>query len=94
MLVGHYGPAFVLKGAEKSVPLWVFFVAVQWMDVLWACFVGLGIEQFRVVPGFTATPLPCTTCRSPIPCPVLRCSRLSWVPSSRVSSVRTAGAFF
>jgi hypothetical protein len=55
MLVGHYGPAFALKGAEKSVPLWVFFVAVQWMDVLWAGFVGLGIERFRVVPGFTAT---------------------------------------
>ena len=55
MLVGHYGPAFVLKGAEKSVPLWVFFVAVQWMDILWAGFVGLGIERFRVVPGFTAT---------------------------------------
>lgn len=55
MLVGHYGPAFALKGAERSVPLWVFFVAVQWMDVLWAGFVGLGIERFRVVPGFTAT---------------------------------------
>jgi len=55
MLVGHYGPAFALKGADKSVPLWVFFVAVQWMDVLWAGFVGLGIERFRVVPGFTAT---------------------------------------
>jgi len=55
MLVGHYGPAFALKGADKSVPLWVLFVAVQWMDVLWAGFVGLGIERFRVVPGFTAT---------------------------------------
>jgi len=55
MLVGHYGPAFVLKGAEKTVPLWVLFVAVQWMDVLWAGLVGLGIERFRVVPGFTAT---------------------------------------
>ncbi len=55
MLVGHYGPAFALKGAEKSIPLWVFFVSVQWMDVLWAVFVGFGIERFRVVPGFTAT---------------------------------------
>jgi len=55
MLVGHYGPAFALKGAEKTVPLWVLFIAVQWMDVLWACFVALGIEKFRIVPGFTAT---------------------------------------
>jgi hypothetical protein len=55
MLVGHYGPAFALKGTEKALPLWVLFVAVQWMDILWAGLVALGIEQFRVVPGFTAT---------------------------------------
>jgi len=55
MLVGHYGPALALKGVEKTIPLWVLFVAVQWMDVLWACFVALGIEKFRIVPGFTAT---------------------------------------
>ena len=55
MLVGHYGPAFALKGAERTIPLWVLFVAVQWMDVLWSGFVALGIERFRVVPGFTAT---------------------------------------
>lgn len=55
MLVGHYGPAFALKSAEPSVPLWVLFVAVQWMDILWAVFVALGIERFRVVPGFTQT---------------------------------------
>jgi len=55
MLVGHYGPAFALKGAERAIPLWVLFVAVQWMDVLWSAFVALGVERFRVVPGFTAT---------------------------------------
>src|SRR5262245_43251124 len=55
MLVGHYGPAFALKGAERRVPLWVLFVAVQWMDVLWSGFVALGVERFRIVPDFTAT---------------------------------------
>ena len=55
MLVGHYGPAFALKGTERRIPLWVLFVAVQWMDVLWSGFVALGIERFRIVPGFTAT---------------------------------------
>ena len=55
MLVGHYGPAFGLKAKERALPLWVLFVAVQWMDVLWSAFVALGIERFRVVPGFTAT---------------------------------------
>ena len=55
MLVGHYGPAFALKATERTLPLWVLFIAVQWMDVLWSAFVALGIERFRVVPGFTAT---------------------------------------
>ena len=55
MLVGHYGPAFALKATERALPLWVLFVAVQWMDILWAGLVALGIERFRVVPGFTAT---------------------------------------
>jgi len=55
MFVGHYGPAFALKGAQKTVPLWVLFLAVQWMDIVWSCLVSLGVERFRIVPGFTAS---------------------------------------
>jgi hypothetical protein len=55
MFVGHYGASFAAKRVERSVPLWVLFIAVQFLDVLWAPFVLLGIEKVRIVPGFTAT---------------------------------------
>lgn len=40
---------------ERRIPLWVLFIAVQFVDVLWAVFVLLGIEKVRIVPGFTAS---------------------------------------
>jgi len=55
MFVGHYGPAFAMKGAQKNIPLWVLFIAVQWMDVVWSALVSLGVERFRIVPGYTAS---------------------------------------
>jgi hypothetical protein len=55
MFVGHYGVAFATKKADASIPLWVLFLAVQWLDVIWAPLVLLGIEHVRIVPGFTAT---------------------------------------
>ena len=55
MFVGHYGPSFVAKKAEPSVPFWVLFVAVQFLDILWAPLVLLGIEKVRIVQHFTAS---------------------------------------
>jgi hypothetical protein len=55
MFVGHYGVSFAAKRADASIPLWVLFLAVQWLDVMWAPLVMLGIEKVRIVPGFTAT---------------------------------------
>jgi hypothetical protein len=55
MFVGHYGVAFATKKADASIPLWVLFLAVQWLDVIWAPLVLLGVERVRIVPGFTAT---------------------------------------
>lgn len=55
MFVGHYGVSFAAKKVEPSIPLWVLFLAVQFLDVLWALFVLLGIEKVRIVPGITAT---------------------------------------
>ena len=54
MFVGHYGPSFLAQGAKRQVPLWILFVAVQWLDFVWAALVLLGIEKVRIVPGFTA----------------------------------------
>jgi hypothetical protein len=55
MFVGHYGVGFAAKSGDKSIPLWVLFIAVQLLDVAWAPFVLLGIEKVRIVPGITAT---------------------------------------
>ncbi len=55
MFVGHYSASFAGKAAERRIPLWVLFIAVQFIDVLWGIFVLLGIEKVRIVPGFTAS---------------------------------------
>ena len=55
MFVGHYGVSFSAKNVGQTIPLWVLFLAVQFLDVLWAPFVLLGIERVRIVPGITAT---------------------------------------
>jgi hypothetical protein len=55
LFTGHYSFSFAGKAAEKRIPLWLLFVAVQFIDVLWSIFVLLGIEKVRIVPGFTAS---------------------------------------
>lgn len=64
MFTGHYsfsfaGRALADQSAEKSkgrrIPLWLLFLAVQWIDVMWSIFVLLGIEKVRIVPGITAS---------------------------------------
>lgn len=54
MFVGHYGPSFALRRAA-GVPLWVLFLAVQFVDVLWSILIIAGVEKVRIVPGFTAS---------------------------------------
>jgi hypothetical protein len=58
MFVGHYGVSFAGKSARPRVPLWVWFIAVQWMDVVWSVLVFLGIEKLHIVPGFLYVALP------------------------------------
>src|SRR5918996_5574702 len=55
MFVGHYGVSFAAKKFEPGISLWLLFVAVQWLDVVWAPLVLLGIESVRIVPGITAS---------------------------------------
>ncbi|HEY6272867.1 MAG TPA: hypothetical protein VIX19_12875 [Terriglobales bacterium] len=55
MFVGHYGPSFAANAAEKRLPLWLLFIAVQFVDVLWVIFVLCGLEKVRIVPGITAS---------------------------------------
>jgi hypothetical protein len=53
MFVGHYGVSYAARPLGGRLPLWVWFIAVQWMDVVWSILVLLGIERLRIVPGFT-----------------------------------------
>ncbi|MGH7900074.1 MAG: hypothetical protein ACREQQ_19120 [Candidatus Binatia bacterium] len=57
MFVGHYGAAFVAKGIEPRTPLWALLLAVQWVDVMWAIFVFVGIEHARLDPTLPGLPL-------------------------------------
>ena len=54
MFVGHYSVAFAVKSDRNRIPLWVLFVAVQFLDYIWATLVLLGVEKLRVIKGFTA----------------------------------------
>jgi hypothetical protein len=54
MFVGHYSVAFACRTERNRIPLWVLFVAVQFLDYIWATLVLLGIEKLRVTKGFTA----------------------------------------
>ena len=54
MFVGHYGVSLAARARLGTrVPLWVWFIAVQWMDVVWSVLVLLGVEKLHIVPGFT-----------------------------------------
>ena len=54
MFVGHYSVAFAATSERNKIPLWVLFIAVQFLDYIWATLVLLGIEKLRVIKGFTA----------------------------------------
>ncbi len=55
MFVGHYGVSFAAKRGDKTIPLWVLFLAVQLLDVFWSVFVLAGLEKVRIAPGITAS---------------------------------------
>jgi len=54
MGVGHYGIAIAFKRVEPRLSLVTLTVAAQFVDLLWLIFVSLGVEQVRIVPGYTA----------------------------------------
>jgi hypothetical protein len=52
MFIGHYGVAFAVKRAEKQIPLWHLFIAVQFVDVVWAILILLGVEKARITDAY------------------------------------------
>jgi hypothetical protein len=53
MNIGHYGVSLALKKADKKISLGLLFFAAQFIDILWAVLVLLGIERAEIVPGIT-----------------------------------------
>ena len=51
MFIGHYGVALAARRVEGRVPLWAYFIAVQWVDIVWCVLVFLGVERAHVEPG-------------------------------------------
>jgi hypothetical protein len=53
MFAGHYGVGYGGKEADRWVPLWVLFIAVQFLDVVWTILVLANVEKATIVPGLT-----------------------------------------
>lgn len=54
MFVGHYAPSLALR-RTGGVPLWVLFLAAQFVDIVWSLLVLIGVERVRITEGFTAS---------------------------------------
>lgn len=51
MFIGHYGVAFAARAVERRLPLWLYFLAVQWVDIMWCVLVLAGVERVHIQPG-------------------------------------------
>jgi len=58
MFIGHFGVGFGAKSVDKKISLGTFFLASQFIDLLWPILLLLGLESVKIDPGNTAvTPL-------------------------------------
>ncbi len=58
MFVGHYSASLVARRIEPRLPLWVLLLAAQLVDVAWAIILMVGVENLRIVRGFTPAQRP------------------------------------
>lgn len=58
MFLGHYAIGYAAKKAVPKISLGTYFIAAQFIDLLWPLFVIVGLEKVRIDPGNTSfTPL-------------------------------------
>ena len=50
MLIGHYGAAYALRAYDRSLPLWVYCLLVQAVDIVFFVFAVVGIEELEILP--------------------------------------------
>ena len=51
MFLGHFAVALALKRAEPRISLGTLCVAAEWVDIMWAIFLLLGLEHVEIAPG-------------------------------------------
>ena len=57
MVAGHYSAALLTKAAAPRAPFWALVLGAQFIDVLWALCVLVGIEKLRIDPSLPSNPL-------------------------------------
>ncbi len=58
MFIGHFALGFGAKYINPRVSLGTFFLAAQFLDLLWSTLLLFGVERVSIVPGATVvTPL-------------------------------------
>lgn len=58
MFLGHFGAGFAAKKIDKTASLGTYFMAAQWIDLIWPVFLLFGIERAVINPGVSeVTPL-------------------------------------
>jgi hypothetical protein len=45
VFVGHFSASLAAKAADRSVPLWVYVAAAQWLDIVWSVLLLAGLER-------------------------------------------------
>lgn len=53
MFIGHFGVGLGAKKAAPKISLGTFFLAAQFLDLLWPTFLLLGWEHVKIEPGIT-----------------------------------------
>ncbi len=53
MFIGHFGVGLGAKKAAPEISLGTFFLASQFLDLLWPTFLLLGWEHVKIQPGMT-----------------------------------------
>jgi hypothetical protein len=51
MIAGHFGFAALVKGRERSTPLWMLMLASVWLDIVFVPLFVAGIETIDLVQG-------------------------------------------
>ena len=54
MFIGHFALGMAAKSVKPSLSLGTYFLAVQFVDLLWPTLLLLNIEQVAITPGITA----------------------------------------